>query len=96
MAATIRNPHAVLGLSESATEREVRAAYHAGAELFHPDRHAEAKPAVREAAEWRMKELNAAYREALRIARDRAAGRDPRFPRDEGNQWMSSCPNFHV
>ena len=55
------NPYQALGVPPTATMPEVTAAYRTMAQIFHPDRYAEAPEAVRLEAERRMKELNDAY-----------------------------------
>lgn len=55
------NPYQALGVTPKATAAEITAAYRVMAQLFHPDRYAEAPEAVRREAERRMKELNEAY-----------------------------------
>jgi len=51
------DPYGVLGVDPSAGHEAVRAAYRRLAAQFHPD----VNPSTREAAERRMKEINAAY-----------------------------------
>lgn len=55
------NPYQALGVTPKATAAELTAAYRTMAQIFHPDRYAEAPEAVRKEAERRMKELNEAY-----------------------------------
>ncbi len=55
------DPYEVLGVSPKATLGEVTAAYRTMAQIFHPDRFAEAPENVRTEAERRMKALNEAY-----------------------------------
>jgi len=56
---------AVLGLSESATVREVREAYKVLIKQNHPDRVHDMSPAFKTLAESETKKINAAYRQAL-------------------------------
>lgn len=56
----------VLGLEVGASRAEVSAAYREKARMYHPDRVANLAPEVREMAELRMKEINAAYGELKR------------------------------
>lgn len=51
--------HAVLGLSETASRDEIEAAYKALVRKYHPDQY-EGHP-LRELAETRLREINAAY-----------------------------------
>lgn len=55
------NPYQALGVPSTATAAEITAAYRTMAQIFHPDRYAEAPESVRVEAERRMKELNDAY-----------------------------------
>ena len=63
------DPFAVLGLSSSATEDEIKAAYRKLAKKYHPDLNPGDK-----AAEEKMREVNEAYTRALQIKK---TGRDP-------------------
>ena len=55
------NPYQALGVPRTASLPEITAAYRTMAQIFHPDRYAEAPEPVRLEAERRMKELNDAY-----------------------------------
>lgn len=55
------DPYQALGVPSTATKSELTAAYRTMAQLFHPDRYAEAPEPVQREAERRMKELNEAY-----------------------------------
>lgn len=61
----MKNPYEVLGISPNATNEEVRDAYRALAKKYHPDNYADSPLA--DMAEEKMKEINAAYDEILRI-----------------------------
>ena len=63
------DPFSVLGISSSATEDEIKAAYRKLAKKYHPDLNPGDK-----AAEQKMREVNEAYTRALQI---RKTGRDP-------------------
>ena len=54
-------PHAALGVDEDACAEDVRRAYQRKMREYHPDRVANAAPELRELAERRSKEINAAY-----------------------------------
>ena len=56
----------VLGVEPGASQAEVAAAYRKQARIYHRDRVANLAPEVREMAELRMKEINAAYGELKR------------------------------
>ncbi|HWH08870.1 MAG TPA: J domain-containing protein, partial [Candidatus Thermoplasmatota archaeon] len=62
------SPHAVLGVKPGATVSEVRAAYREKAMEYHPDRVATLAPEFKRIAEQRMRDINAAYEELLRLA----------------------------
>lgn len=53
--------YAVLGLPETATDQEIRAAYTSLSRLLHPDLHQHLPAAERRSAEERMKEVNRSY-----------------------------------
>jgi curved DNA-binding protein CbpA len=63
---TPRDPYSVLGIEADATFDDAKAAYRRLAEIFHPDRFADARPDVQAEAERQMKDLNGAWR-TLRI-----------------------------
>ena len=61
----MKSPYEVLGISPSATNEEVRDAYRALARKYHPDNYVNSDLA--DLAEEKMKEINNAYDEILRI-----------------------------
>ncbi|MDP9439521.1 MAG: DnaJ domain-containing protein, partial [Actinomycetota bacterium] len=61
-----------LGVGPSASMKEVTAAYRRMARLYHPDKVGNLPPEEREAAEVRMKEINAAYSD-LKLSRSATA-----------------------
>ncbi len=61
----MKNPYDVLGISPNATNEEVKEAYKALAKKYHPDNYVDSPLA--EMAEERMKEINEAYDEILRL-----------------------------
>lgn len=65
-----QNPYKVLGVSETATDEEIKKAYRELVKKYHPDKYAD-NPLADVAAE-KMKEINAAYEQ---ITKDRKAGR---------------------
>lgn len=67
---TEQNPYKVLGVSETATDEEIKKAYRELVKKYHPDKYAD-NPLADVAAE-KMKEINAAYDQ---ITKDRKAGR---------------------
>ena len=54
-------PWDVLGVSIGASEEEITAAYRRMAQMYHPDKVATLGPELKEFADRRMKEINAAY-----------------------------------
>ncbi|MBO5286737.1 MAG: DnaJ domain-containing protein [Clostridia bacterium] len=61
----MKNPYDVLGISKDATNEEVKNAYRALAKKYHPDNYIDSPLA--EMAQERMKEINEAYDEILRM-----------------------------
>ena len=61
----MKSPYEVLGISENATNEEVKNAYKALAKKYHPDNYVDSPLA--DMAEERMKEINEAYDEILRM-----------------------------
>ena len=57
------SPHEVLGVDPGASREQIRRAYQEKIRQYHPDRVATLGPELREIAERRSKEINAAYRE---------------------------------
>ena len=57
----LRSAHEVLGVRAGASRAEIRAAYQSLVQQYHPDRVADLGPELREVAERRTKEINAAY-----------------------------------
>ncbi len=56
----MKDPYLILGIDKSATDEEVKAAYHSMARKYHPDNFDDSNPLKDLAAE-RMQEINAAY-----------------------------------
>jgi preprotein translocase subunit Sec63 len=57
----VPSPHEILGVATSASQEEIRSAYQRLIRQYHPDRVADMGPEIREVAERRAKEINAAY-----------------------------------
>ena len=78
------DPFAVLGVSSSATEDEIKSAYRKLAKKYHPDLNPGDKT-----AEQKMREVNEAYTRALQI---RKTGRDP-YQNSYGSSSSSGYEN---
>ena len=63
----MNNPYEVLGVSETATDEEVKAAYRNLAKKYHPDNYTDSPLA--DVAEQKMKEINEAYDMIIRCVR---------------------------
>lgn len=57
------NPYTVLGISEQASQEEIDNAYRHKISEYHPDKVANAAPEIKELAERRARDINAAYEE---------------------------------
>jgi preprotein translocase subunit Sec63 len=62
------DPYEVLGVTRDATLDEIRAAYQTKVQQYHPDKVASMGPELRDVAERRTKEINAAYEQLKRRA----------------------------
>ena len=62
------DPYQLLGVSREASREEVTEAYRALAQIYHPDRYADAAPRVQAEAHKRMQALNAAYADVRRAS----------------------------
>ena len=67
------DPYSILGVSPNATDEEVKAAYKNLVKKYHPDNYDDNNP-LKELANEKMQEINAAYDEIQRIRSGAAAG----------------------
>lgn len=63
--AEYKNPYSVLGVSPNASDEEIKTAYRNLARKYHPDKYADSD--LKEIADEKMKEVNAAYEEIQRM-----------------------------
>ena len=70
----MNDPYKILGVSPTATDDEVKAAYRALARKYHPDKYRDSDLA--EMAGEKMKEINAAYDEIQKIRAGKATGQN--------------------
>ena len=68
----MNDPYKILGVSPTATDDEVKAAYRALARKYHPDKYRDSDLA--EMAGEKMKEINAAYDEIQKLRAGKATG----------------------
>lgn len=93
------DPYQALGVPPTATKAEITAAYRTMAQLFHPDRYAEAPEHVRHEAERRMKELNDAYayaRKATPVEAQHFKRARQTDKRERTRKTAAPAPNFGV
>ena len=93
------DPYQALGVPATATKSELTAAYRTMAQLFHPDRYAEAPEHVRREAERRMKELNDAYdfaRKATPVETQQYRRAKQTQRRERVRKEPTPAPNFGV
>ena len=62
----MKDPYSILGISSSATDDEVKEAYRTLARKYHPDNYGDDNP-LKDLANEKMQEINAAYDEIQRI-----------------------------
>ena len=67
----MKDPYSILGVSKKASDDEVRTAYRELARKYHPDNYTDDNP-LKELAEEKMQEINAAYEEIQRMRSGKA------------------------
>ena len=85
------DPYSILGVPRDATNTQIVETYRALAQIYHPDRYAQAPPRVRDEANKRMQELNAAY-EALRPTPPAARKPSGRTAREQAQEPVADQP----
>lgn len=80
----MKNPYEVLGITPNATNEEVKNAYRTLAKKYHPDNYSDSSMASY--AEEKMKEINEAYDEILRIRTNQSS--------NNSNGYTGSYDNF--
>lgn len=86
------DPYKVLGVSPSATDDEIKAAYRALAKKYHPDNYADTP--LSDLASEKMKEVNEAYDAIVRMRKEGAAG--PQYGNNGGYRtaYSNQQPNY--
>ncbi|MBQ2944751.1 MAG: J domain-containing protein [Ruminococcus sp.] len=74
-----KNPYAVLGVAENATDEQIKSAYRELAKKYHPDNYQDSP--LRDLATEKMKEINEAYDEVQKM-------------RKEGRSYSSSANSY--
>lgn len=89
----MNNPYEVLGVSETATDEEIKAAYRKLAKKYHPDNYNDSPLA--DIAEQKMKEINEAY-DAINEMRQKGKGTDSQRTSGSSYQGASSSQFYSV
>ncbi len=84
-----QNPYDVLGVSENATDEEIKTAYRTLVRKYHPDNYQDSDP-LKKIADEKMKEINAAYDEIQKMRAGAGNYRGQRTYYSEG----SSDPTY--
>lgn len=80
----MKDPYSILGVSKKASDDEVRAAYRELARKYHPDNYTDDNP-LKELAEEKMQEINAAYEEIQRMR----SGKGSKNKNENNNNYYS-------
>ncbi len=84
----MKDPYKVLGISPHATNEEVKSAYRELAKKYHPDNYANSP--IADVAEEKMKEINEAYDEILKIRAGKGEGSHSGNAYDSGSYGSSN------
>ena len=71
----MKDPYSILGVSKTASDEEVKAAYKALVRKYHPDNYADDNP-LKDLANEKMQEVNEAYDEIMRIRSEKSAKKE--------------------
>ena len=86
------DPYQVLGVSRNADENEIKTAYRELAKKYHPDKYADSP--LKELAEEKMREVNAAYDEIMKIRRDSSKSSGSGYSSYSSNYQNSANSRF--
>ncbi len=95
----MKDPYSILGVSPSATDEEIKAAYRTLARKYHPDNYDDDNP-LKELATEKMQEINSAY-DAIQMERagksyydTRTAGREGGYQGNSGSAGGATGPLY--
>ncbi|MGN0453126.1 MAG: J domain-containing protein [Ruminococcus sp.] len=77
-----KNPYTVLGVAENATDEQVKSAYRSLAKKYHPDNYEDSP--LRDLATDKMKEINEAYDEIMKLRKEGKTYSSDRASRTNG------------